>query len=203
VIQDTACTDQGCIRRKIKLSVSHLRIKKQQSSLRPTVLARSARKFRSIQQAELLVISEVLKMKIYTSRGVWMYIRISALVILSASLANTADLYSFSFGAGFSVDGRRLAQSPNPPPIEVDASDDSISESSAAITGAALAFVRHSRPVASNVVPASIEVYRPIDFSLASRSLPELSRTGVPLIGLLLFVLGLADRRMRKRHRSK
>jgi hypothetical protein len=132
-----------------------------------------------------------------------MYLRLAALVILNASLANTADLYSFSFGTGFSVDGRQLAQSPNPAPIQVNASDDSISESSDAITGAALAFVRHSRPAASNVAPASMEVYRPMDFSLASRSLPELSRAGVPLIGLLLFGLGLADRRIRKRHRSK
>jgi hypothetical protein len=132
-----------------------------------------------------------------------MYIRLAALVIVSASLANTADLYSFSFGTGFSGDAARLAQSPSPRPIEVDVSDDFVSESSAAITGAALAFLRQSRPAASNVIPASMDPYRPIDSSLLSRALPELSSAGVLLIGLLLFVLGLADRRIRKRHRSK
>lgn len=132
-----------------------------------------------------------------------MYGRVFALAILSACLANTADINCFAFGMGISVEARRLAQNADLRAFEVDAADGGISESSAAIAGAAVAFLHHSRPTASNVVPASMEVYRPMDLSVSGRTIPEISSAGVLLLGLLLFVLGLADRRIRKRHRSK
>jgi hypothetical protein len=133
-----------------------------------------------------------------------MYGRVFAVAILTASLANTADINCFAFGTGVSVDAGRLAHSADlRAATEVDATDGFISESSAAITGTAVAFLHHSRPTASTVLPGSTELYRPMDLSLGGRAIPELSSAGVLLFGLLLFVVGLADRRIRKRHRSK
>ena len=140
-------------------------------------------------------------MKSYMSGDVRTYGRVFALAILSASVANAAAINTLGFSVGASL--HASLQNPDPTAIELDVTDGFMAESSAAITGAAVAFLRHSGPTASNVVPASMEIYRPMDFSIAGRSIPELSSAGVLLLGLLLFVVGLSDRRIRKRHRSK
>jgi hypothetical protein len=128
-----------------------------------------------------------------------MYLRVFALSVLSVSLASTAKPQSHSFKTGVEH-FTSLGSCTGSGELAIDTAHHFVMRCStvaisAPITGAPSGIQE------SNIVPGS-DLCGPANLPVAGQSIQELS-TGVLIMGLVLFVVGLTDRRIRKRRRPK
>jgi|SRR4051794_11674908 hypothetical protein len=128
-----------------------------------------------------------------------MYLRVFALSALSVLLANTAKPQSDSFATGVER-FTSLGSCAGSDELAIDAEHHFVMRCSTAAISAPVSGA-FSGIDASNIVPGS-DLCGPANLPVAGQSIQELS-TGVLIMGLVLFVVGLTDRRIRKRRRPK